>query len=94
MDISEAYDGDNGWAIEGDVDDDHAAQDRRHAARLFDVLEREVVPMFYERDTAGIPRRWVTRMKRSIRTLAPVYCTARMLTGYLDEVYELRKPAR
>ena len=91
---AEAYDGNNGWAIDGDVDDDHAGQDRRHAAMLFDLLEREVVPLFYERDTAGIPRRWVARMKHSIRTLAPLYCTARMLAGYLDEVYELRTPAR
>ncbi len=91
---AEGYDGDNGWAIDGDVDDDHEAQDRRHGAMLYDILQREVVPMFYERDAAGIPRRWVARMKRSIRTLAPVFCTARMLAEYRDDVYEIPQPVR
>src|SRR5205807_2970562 len=44
---AEGYDGSNGWALSGEVDDDHAAQDARHADELFRVLEEEVVPAFY-----------------------------------------------
>src|SRR3954451_21265663 len=47
---AEGYDGSNGWALSGEVDADHAAQDARHAAELFRVLEEEVVPAFYDRD--------------------------------------------
>src|SRR3954470_20851534 len=45
---AEAYDGENGWALSGDVDDDHAAQDHRHSMELYSLLENEVVPAFYE----------------------------------------------
>ena len=45
---AEAYDGSNGWAIDGDVDPDVGAQDQRHADALFDRLEAEVVPLFHD----------------------------------------------
>jgi glycogen phosphorylase len=48
---AEAYDGANGWAIDGDEE----AQDGRHAAALFDLLEQRVVPLFHERYEAGVP---------------------------------------
>ena len=54
---AEGYDGENGWAIEGDVDSNHHAQDERDAGALHHLLEHEVVPAFYERDEAGIPPR-------------------------------------
>ena len=52
---AEAYDGANGWALPGDVDPDHAAQDERDAAALYGLLEQEVAPLFYDRDADGIP---------------------------------------
>ncbi len=83
----EAYDGSNGWAIEGDVEADMAAQDARDAATLYDLLEREVVPLFHDRDERGIPRGWMARVKASLRTIGPRYCAARMLDDYVRDVY-------
>jgi starch phosphorylase len=84
---AEGYDGANGWAIDGDEDDDHGAQDARHAGELYRLLEQEVVPEFYERDEAGVPQAWVARVKRSMRTLIPQYSATRMLSEYEDLIY-------
>ncbi len=88
---AEAYDSDpahpNGWAIPGDVDDDHHAQDERDAAVLHQLLEGEVVPTFYERDEAGIPERWLEMVRASLRTLAPMFSATRMLAQYVEGPY-------
>lgn len=63
---SEGYDGTNGWTIGGEVDGDADAQDRRHAAVLYDLPEGEVVPSFYDRDEHGRPRAWLARIRRSL----------------------------
>jgi starch phosphorylase len=86
---AEAYDGANGWAIDGSPDDDTDAQDRRDAAALFDLLERDVVPQFETRDGDGIPRAWVTRVKASLRTIGPRFNATRMLREYERDVYRL-----
>jgi starch phosphorylase len=85
---SEAYDGTNGWAIDGETDADEHAQDVRHANALYDLLEHEVVPSFYERDDAGIPRPWVQRVKRSLRTIGPRFSATRMVDDYVRDVYD------
>ena len=56
---AEAYDGSNGWALSGDVDDDHGAQDARDADELLRLLHDEVVPAFYDRDERGLPPAWL-----------------------------------
>ena len=84
---AEAYDGTNGWALAGEVDPDHAAQDARDAAAVYDLLERDVAHAFYDLDADGLPRSWLTRIRASIRTLAPAFCAGRMLDDYLDRVY-------
>lgn len=84
---AEGYDGDNGWAIDGEVGDDPEVTDQRHAEALYRLLEEEVVPMFHERDEHGIPRRWLAMVKRSLRTLGPQFSAARMLADYEREVY-------
>jgi starch phosphorylase len=86
----EACDGSNGWGIDGEVVADHAAQDARDAAALYDLLEQEVVPLYYDRDDQGIPRQWVRRIKRSLITIGPRYCSQRMLEDYLGVAYESR----
>jgi starch phosphorylase len=86
----EACDGSNGWSISGDVTTDHAAQDARDAAALYDILEREVVPLFYERGEQGVPRQWVRRIKRSLSTIGPRFCSQRMLEDYLRVAYSSR----
>ncbi len=84
---AEAYDGTNGWAIDGDLDDDEDAEDARHADALYHLLESEVVPLFYERDADGIPVGWVERVRASLRTLAPRFVATRMVEDYVREVY-------
>ena len=84
---AEAYDGTNGWALDGDVHPDPAAQDARDAAALYDLLEQQVLPDFYDRDADGLPRSWLTRIRASIRTLAPGFCAGRMLDDYVERVY-------
>jgi starch phosphorylase len=84
---AEAYDGANGWAIPGEVDDDHGAQDERDAAAFHQLLAGEVVPAFYERDEHGLPPRWIERIRRSLRTLGPRFTASRMLAEYVEGPY-------
>ena len=87
---AEAYDGGNGWALPGDIVFDHGIQDARDAAALFDLVEHEVLPAFYERDEAGVPRRWVQRMKASLRSNGPRYSATRMMNDYIRQAYAIR----
>ena len=89
---AEAYDGSNGWAIDGSEDVDAAAKDARDAAALFDLLEREVIPMYYDRDPAGIPHAWIAHIKASLRTIGPRFCATRMLDDYVRKIYAPAQP--
>jgi starch phosphorylase len=82
---AEAYNPDCGWAL-GDLLDgpDDDAED---AAHLYSLLEREVVPAFYERDAEGFPRRWIARMRASMACLTPRFSSVRMLQDYLEQAY-------
>jgi len=84
---AEAYDGTNGWALPGETHPDPAAQDDRDATILYDLFERDVAPTFYDRDTDNLPRAWLSRIRASIRTLAPAFCTGRMLDDYTTRLY-------
>jgi starch phosphorylase len=86
---AEAYNGTNGWAIPGDILFDHGMQDSRDAAMLFDIIEHEVVPLFYQRDEQGIPRGWVQRMRASLRTNGPRFSAQRMMLDYARDVYNV-----
>jgi starch phosphorylase len=90
---AEAFDGANGWGIPGETAYDHSLQDRRDAVAFYDLLEKEVAPLFYERDADGIPRGWVQRMKRSLRTNGPRFSATRMVRDYIDTTYLLGTPA-
>ncbi|MBA3430293.1 MAG: alpha-glucan family phosphorylase, partial [Actinobacteria bacterium] len=86
---NECYDGNNGWAIGSkDIFDDPDYQDRVDAAALFDLLEREIVPRFYDRSEGPTPRRWVERIKSSISTIGPFVTADRMLRDYTLRLYE------
>ncbi len=85
----EMFDGNNGWAIssaEGITDLAH--RDEIEANSLFEVLERQIIPLFYDRSGARFPRGWATRMKASIRSLGPKVLASRMVRDYLEEMYE------
>jgi starch phosphorylase len=88
---SEAFDGANGWAIPGGPGDEQA-QDARDADALYGLLEREVVPLFHERDGGSVPRGWVRRVKASLRSLGPAFSATRMLGDYLAKVYRPGPP--
>jgi starch phosphorylase len=77
----------NGWAIPGEVDDDHGAQDERHAAALHQLLEHEVVPTFYDRDESGLPGGWLAMVRASLRTLGPMFSATRMIDEYVETRY-------
>jgi starch phosphorylase len=83
----EAFDGSNGWALSGEEDADHGAQDARDAAELYRLLEDEVVPGFYARDERGIPTGWLARVRASLRTVGPRFGAGRMLEDYVERMY-------
>jgi starch phosphorylase len=84
---AEAFDGSNGWAIDGAGEGDGDAVDSRHAAALLELMEREVAPLFYERDEEGLPRAWLRRVRASLRTAAERFSARRMLDDYAARVY-------
>jgi starch phosphorylase len=89
----ESYDGSNGWALSGEVDADHVAQDHRDAGELARLLSDEVVPTFHERDADGLPLAWLDRVRASLRTVGPAFCAGRMLADYEQRLYAAPEPA-
>ncbi len=84
----EGYDGTNGFAIGPDSHpEDVNEQDRVDSENLYRVLTEEVIPMFFDRDANGIPRRWIARIRRSLATLAAEYSTWRMVQEYTRKYY-------
>jgi glycogen phosphorylase len=84
----EGYEGDNGWAIgSGEEYTDLAYQDEVESRLIYELLERDLMPTFYNRDADGLPRQWIKRMKRSISSLVSVYNTNRMVEEYLKTCY-------
>lgn len=84
----EGYDGDNGWAIgAGEEYTDLTYQDDVESRSLYQLLERDITPLFYNRGADGLPRAWIRRMKRDIMTLIPVFNTNRMVEEYLKKCY-------
>lgn len=85
----EGYNGKNGWAIgEDGIDQPPEVQDRQDEESLFSILEDEIVPLYYgDRSPDNIPTEWLDRIKESIRTIAPMFCTRRMLKEYTRELY-------
>jgi starch phosphorylase len=77
---AEAYAPEVGWAVDG-------GSDSADAERLFEILEREVVPLFYDRDEHGIPRGWTARVRASMSRLTPQFSTNRMLGEYVERLY-------
>jgi starch phosphorylase len=77
-----------GWAIgRGETYDDAAYQDEVEAQALYEVLERDVIPTFYERGRDRLPRRWIARMKASIGRLCHYFNSHRMVREYMEAFY-------
>jgi glycogen phosphorylase len=87
---AEGFNGRNGWLIESHANpDDHAAVDAADAHALYDLLENEVVPAFYDRDRdgRGLPHRWIAIVREAMRSNIPRFSTRRMVKQYVMEMY-------
>jgi starch phosphorylase len=84
----EGFHGDNGWAI-GDREQlaDEHAQDEKDAHSLYEALESQVVPLYYDRDHRGLPTGWIKRMRSAMSSAIWPFSTHRMLEEYVDRVY-------
>ncbi len=84
----EAYNGKNGWSIGEDKQWDlPEAQDQADARDLYNKLENEIIPLYYDRDINDVPPDWVRRMKESVKTVAPQFSTRRMVKEYAERLY-------
>jgi starch phosphorylase len=84
----EGYNGTNGWAIGGrETNPDEGAQDWADAQDLYLLLENEIVPMYYDRDRRGLPKRWLDMMRNSMASTIWQFSTSRMLQEYVEQLY-------
>ena len=96
----EGYDGENGWVIGSTTDDptrdtsagkepmaDEAKNDREDGLALYDLLEEQIVPAYYDRDPNGLPLEWLRRMKEAIATITPKFSSDRMMRDYTELAY-------
>jgi starch phosphorylase len=98
----EWYDGDNGWAIptadpstgSGQAAYDQDKRDDLEAASLYDLIEHEVAPRFYDRGEDGVPVRWVEMMRHTLKSLGPKVLATRMVRDYVRDLYAPAAAAR
>ena len=85
---AEGYAAQNGWVIDGrTASADHEAVDAADAESLYQLLEREIVPAFYDRGPDGIPRRWLAVVRQAIVSVTPRFSARRMVKQYAEEMY-------
>jgi starch phosphorylase len=78
----EGYNGKNGWAFEG------TGSDERDAAAMYDLLEKEIIPLYYKQDEDGVPNEWVKVMKEAIKSTGPRFSARRMVKEYAENFYK------
>ena len=84
----EAYNGKNGWAIGEDKEyESNDAQDAEDAESLYNTLENEIIPMYYDRDSKEISHEWLARVKDNLKTNIPQFSTRRMVKEYVEKFY-------
>ena len=84
----EAYNTDVGWAVgHGEVYDDEELQDEIESNSIYELLENDIVPTFYERGGDDLPRRWIEKMKNTLKHTCPVFNTDRMVKEYANRFY-------
>jgi starch phosphorylase len=85
---AEFYDDENGWAIPtADSAGDGAERDKLEALALYDLIENQVAPRFYDRDFDGVPTRWVDSIRHTLGTLSPQLSADRMVREYVERLY-------
>ena len=84
----EAYEPDTGWAIgRGELYEDLNYQNDIESRAIYGILEKEIVPLFYDRNSNGLPHKWIARMKAAMRTICPIFNTNRMVREYAERFY-------
>ena len=84
----EAYTSEIGWAIgSGEVYEDRDYQDHVESNALYNLLEKEIAPLFYTRSSDGLPRQWIEKMKASLKAVCPIFNSHRMLQEYTEQYY-------
>ncbi|MEZ5193978.1 MAG: alpha-glucan family phosphorylase [Nocardioides sp.] len=84
----EWYDGENGWAIpSADGVEDHDRRDDLEASALYDLIENEVAPRFYDVDHEGVPTRWLEMVRHTLKSLGPKVLASRMVRDYVRDLY-------
>ena len=85
---AEFYDEENGWAIPtADAAGDEAERDELEAASMYDLIENQIAPRFYDRDYDGVPTRWVASIRHTLSTLSPSLSADRMVKEYVTRLY-------
>jgi starch phosphorylase len=82
---AEGFEGENGWALP--LAEPGADEDADDLAALFELLEREVVPLYYDRDESGLPTGWIRKMKHALRVAGARFTTNRMVQQYALDYY-------
>ncbi|MCG6969991.1 MAG: alpha-glucan family phosphorylase [Gammaproteobacteria bacterium] len=83
----EAYSPEVGWALGDNSNHGSIRWDASDAEQLYGLLEREIVPMFYDRNACGLPRNWIAKMRNSMAKLAPQFSGNRMVREYVERIY-------
>ena len=83
----EAHNGQNGWAIGVDADLKAEVQDEADAESLYQTLENEIIPLYYDMGSDGLPREWIARAKNAMKTVTPQFSTRRMVKEYVERLY-------
>ncbi len=85
---AEHFDGENGWAIpSSDGAADAAQRDALEATALYDLIEHQVAPRFYDRDGNGLPTRWLKSVRHTLASLSPRLSAERMVREYVERLY-------
>lgn len=85
---NEFHDGRNGWAIPtADSAGDAAERDALEAAAMYDLIEHQIAPQFYDRDAAGVPATWIAHIRHTLATLSPALSADRMVREYVENLY-------
>jgi starch phosphorylase len=83
----EAYNGKNGWAIGDFQVSSPEEEDKKDAESLYNLLENEIAPLYYDLDRRGIPHRWIKIVKEAIKTITPAFSACRMMKEYTQQMY-------
>lgn len=84
----EGYNGKNGWAFgDGEIHEDHELHDTLDSIELYELLEQEVIPLFFQRNEKGIPTEWLKVARESMKSVIPEFNTHRMVKDYVEKYY-------